>query len=41
MYGNMINSQEWMPAAKVLLDMNKIYKKYKKLTGKARKYNVR
>jgi hypothetical protein len=32
MYGNMINSQEWMPATKVLLDMNGIYKKYKKLT---------
>lgn len=40
MYGNMINSQGWMPAAKVLLDMNKIYKKYNRLTQKARKYNV-
>ena len=29
MYGNMINSQSWMPAAKTLRDMNEIYKKYK------------
>jgi len=34
MYGNMINSQDWMPAAKTFRDMNEIYKKYKKLTKK-------
>jgi len=32
MYGNMINSPSWMPAAKTFRDMNEIYKKYKKLT---------
>jgi len=38
MYGNMINSQDWMPAAKTFRDMNEIYKKYKKLTKKGNNY---
>jgi hypothetical protein len=38
MYGNMINSQDWMPAAKTFKDMNEIYKKYKKLTKKGNNY---